>query len=85
MRGNTDEEEEVGRGLQNLRGFLRNCRVFLPSCPICMKQPGGEVTAAAAARFEKDRELEDAIIRKRKSPLVPLRDSRERGGKDTET
>ena len=51
----------------------------IPSFFICIATPGvnGEVTARSP-RFEKDRELEDAIIRKRKSQLVPPQ-------RDTET
>ena len=56
-------------------GENRECRVFASFLLHLHCGPGGEVTAQSL-RFEKDRELEDAIIRKRKSQLVPpLRDT----------
>ena len=44
---------------------------FFPSFAFATDPAGERSDHGPLARFEKDRELEDAIIRKRKSPLVP--------------
>ena len=72
--------------LERLRERAKNARAeFLPiSFPHLHLRPTprvSEVTTRSLSqwpRFEKDRELEDAIIRKRKSQLVPPQ-------RDTET
>ena len=57
-----------------MRGEKRACRVFAhvsPSFAFATNPAGERSDHGPLARFEKDRELEDAIIRKRKSQLVP--------------